>query len=140
MACQSVNERIVAVGGHCHVADAVGDLVDLPSDLAGAIQHDDVELDIEAFDGGAHARGSGSHYDRIVECFDVHGSTLWPWPGQVGGVPGTPVSALEKSARRESTVGPAYCARPRSLTFWRVETGCRVAVRRGRLIVGPDQV
>ena len=87
MARQSVDECFVAVGCSGHVAHSVGDLVDLPPDLAGGLEHYDVELDVEALDRRAHARRAGSDHDHIVKCVDVHGTTLWPGPGRVGGVP-----------------------------------------------------
>ncbi|MHB1712450.1 MAG: hypothetical protein ACYCV7_13795 [Acidimicrobiales bacterium] len=51
----------------------MGDLVDLAPDLAGGLEHDDVQRDVEALDRGAHARGARSDHDHIVECFDTHG-------------------------------------------------------------------
>ncbi len=77
---QCVNERVVAVRRRCDVAHRVGDLVDLASDLAGALEHHDVELDVEALDGCAHARRPGSDYDHVVECFRGHLPRLRPWP------------------------------------------------------------
>ena len=84
---QCVDECLIAVRRGRHVAHLVGDLVDLAPDLVGALEHHDIELDVEALDGCAHARRPGSDYDHVVECFGGHPPRLRPWPGPMEEAP-----------------------------------------------------
>src|ERR1700676_3900750 len=84
MARQSLDEGFVAIGCRRHIAHVVGDLVDLPPDGTGGLEYYDVELDVEALDGGAHARGARSDHDHIVERLETHDPTLRLWTGPVG--------------------------------------------------------
>jgi len=83
MARQCADECLVAVRCRRHVAHSVGDLVDLPPDLASGLEHYDVELDVEALDRCAHACCPCSDHDHVVECFDSHEPTLRPCSGPV---------------------------------------------------------
>src|ERR1019366_8093555 len=84
-----VDECVVAVRCWHHVAHSVGDLVDLAPDLAGGLEHYDIEPDVNALDRCTHACWPGPNHDHVVECFDVHEPTLRPgsvpisWPEEV---------------------------------------------------------